>query len=343
MNPKIITSIVFLFFFSFLNAQNRVNTNFIYTKDGKPILNRWKLKTNCLKSLNKDINNPEAVGICDCQINKLDKYFTFREYKKFTKDGMVDLPSLINNDSSFKNYFENCFKSTGKTMLLQAEAYTEESIDACINSIKNSSNKNLDTTQVKRFCACQLELIKSQKLSDKELEVINDPNSLLFFEIMFKCGNPFTEKNTEPKDWTANADKDVTGPASDTINVLNMGGMTFVKIKMGSLVQFWLFDTGATDMLITKEMEETLKTENVITQGNYIGIKEYEMANGVIDTCRTYKVNGIRIGKFFLDNITVAVSDKAKRIIVGKSLINKFSTWAINNKNSTLVLNRYQQ
>jgi hypothetical protein len=64
------------------------------------------------------------------------------------------------------------------------------------------------------------------------------------------------------------------------------------------------------------------------------------MANGTIDTCRKYVVNNIRIGKFFVNNVTVAVTDKGKRIIAGKSLLNKFSTWILNNQNSTLVLSK---
>ena len=340
MPLKLVLFIILIFCFLVPEAQNRTNTNFIYTKDGKPILNRWKLKASCLKGLNKDNTDKEALSICECQLNRLDGYFTAKEYRKFTKDRIVDLSGLINSNNVFKDSFSTCFTSTGKTILLQAEASTEGSIEACINSLKNSSNKNLDTNQVKNFCACQFELIKTKKLTDKEVEFINDPNSLLFFEIMFKCGDPFLDKKSETKGWTTNSDKDITGPSSDTINVLNMGGMTFVKKKIGSMIQFWLFDTGATDLLITKEMEETLKNENVITTGNYTGTKEYEMANGVVDTCRTYKLNGIRIGEFFLDNVTVAVSDKAKRIIAGKSLINKFSSWAINNKNNTLILNR---
>jgi len=119
-----------------------------------------------------------------------------------------------------------------------------------------------------------------------------------------------------------------------------MNGMTFLKIKTGSLVQFWLFDTGATDLLINSEMEQQLKKENILLQENYLGTGEYEMANGVIDTCRKYKIDNIRIGKYAVNNVTVAVTDKGKKIIVGKSLLNKFSSWMINNKEELLILTK---
>ena len=55
--------------------------------------------------------------------------------------------------------------------------------------------------------------------------------------------------------------------------------------------------------------------ENIITDSNYLGIAEYEMANGSIDSCRRYKVNNVRIGKYSVNDVVVAVSEKAKKII----------------------------
>lgn len=114
--------------------------------------------------------------------------------------------------------------------------------------------------------------------------------------------------------------------------------MTYVKLKVGSLVQIWLFDTGATDLLITNEMAETLKEEKVIGDENYLGIGEYEMANGVVDSCKKYRINNIRIGHFSIDNVIVAVSEKGKRIIAGKALFNKFARWTLNNEENNLIL-----
>ena len=45
------------------------------------------------------------------------------------------------------------------------------------------------------------------------------------------------------------------------------------------MVKFRLSDTGAADMLINKEMEETLKSEGLLGNNNYFGTAEYKMAN----------------------------------------------------------------
>jgi predicted aspartyl protease len=114
--------------------------------------------------------------------------------------------------------------------------------------------------------------------------------------------------------------------------------MTYVKLKIGSLVQIWLFDTGASDFLITKDMENTLREEKIISDTNYLGIGEYEMANGAIDSCKRYRINNVKIGHFSVDNIIVAVSEKGKKIIAGKALFNKFAKWTLNNEQSELIL-----
>jgi predicted aspartyl protease len=177
-------------------------------------------------------------------------------------------------------------------------------------------------------------------MSDDEFLKINDPNSVFFFEVMYKCGNPFLDTLERTNNWNENAVKDVTGPTMDTVKILTLNGMTYVKLKVGSFVQFWLFDTGASDLLITDDMETELKKEHVVTDSNYLGTGEYEMANGMIDICRKYIINNVRIGRFYLNNILIAVSDKAKRVIVGKGLMNKFKSWTLDNKENTLILNK---
>ena len=172
------------------------------------------------------------------------------------------------------------------------------------------------------------------------METLSDPNSLLFYEMIYKCGDPFLMKEEFTKNWNQNSEKDINGPAEDTIKTLSLNGMTYVKMKVGSMVKIWLFDTGASDLLINRDMEEALKKENALSQSNYIGTGEYEMANGMIDTCRKYMINNLQIGKFSVDNIVVAITDKGKRIIVGKALLNKFSKWILNNEENKLILLR---
>ncbi len=314
--------------------------DFIRTKEGYPILNRRQLVANCLKSLHKDRSDRTAYSICECETVKIDRHFTEKQYRKYTHANIIDIESLIKADSLIEKEIRKCYTNSGQTTLLQAESFEGEFISNCKKWIQNSTEKTLDVNRVTSFCNCQLELVKTKKISDAEMQTLSNPNSLLFYEMMYKCGEPFSEKITLENNWNMNAEKDIKGPMIDTIKILSMNGMTYVKIKIGTLVQIWLYDTGASDLLINKDMEETLKKQNIITEANYVGIGEYEMANGMIDTCRKYKIDNVQIGQFSINNIIVAVTDKGKRIIVGKALMNKFSKWVLNNQNNTLILSK---
>jgi len=332
---------LFLFYFVITLCQSSIaQGEYIRSKEGRPVLNRRQLIASCIRSLNKTSYDNTAVAICECQTDKLDRRFTNKQFQKYTHSGIIDVSALVKEDSLLAKIIDSCFINSGQTLLLQAEGFENEFIASCIKGIKTSTEKTLDSNRVKNFCSCRLELIKAKKISDAEMETLNNPNSLLFYEMMYKCGDPFVEMGASERNWNQNAEKDIKGPQTDTVKILTLNGMTYLKLKVGSMIQIWLLDTGASDMLINKDMEVTLRKENIITDANYLGIGEYEMANGVIDTCRKYMVSNIQIGGFAVNNIIVAVTDKGKRIIAGKALLNKFSKWILNNRENTLILTR---
>ncbi|HEU4901893.1 MAG TPA: retropepsin-like aspartic protease [Flavisolibacter sp.] len=326
-------------FFLFLGA-SVFGQRKIYTSENLPILNRGDLVEDCLQALNKNQSDKTALDICECQASKLNGRFSKKQYRQFTRKNIIDLQALIHTDSLLEKELQDCYIASGKTVLLQAETNEKQFLEQCQQSIQASSDKTLDPVRVGNFCQCQLQLVKTKKLTDQEMRTLHDPNSLLFFEIMYRCGDPFASKDVIERNWTAAAALDVKGPAADTVQVATLNGMSYVKMKTGSLVQVWLFDTGASDLLINTEMEAALKKESILTEANYLGTGEYEMANGTVDTCRRYRINNVQIGRFFVDNVVVSVSEKAKRILVGKALLNKFRHWTLSNQENKLVLFR---
>ena len=289
--------------------------------------------------MNTDRSNKLAVSICECQVSKMDRHFTNKQFQSVSTKQGIDISNLINSDPSIKKIIEDCYKSSNQTILLSAQGFQDEMLRKCKENILLSNSKNVDTNKVAEFCKCQLNLIRDKKITDDEMATVNDPNSVLFYQVMYSCGDPFASDNVQ-KGWTSNSENDINGPKIDTIKILSLNGMHYLKIKIGSLVYFWLLDTGATDMLITKEMEEKLMNEKVLSPNNFLGIGNYEMANGEIDTCRKYKIAGMQIGQYSIDNIVIAVSDKARRVIAGKVFLNKFSNWTINNKENILIVNK---
>ncbi|WP_207494899.1 retropepsin-like aspartic protease [Aridibaculum aurantiacum] len=320
--------------------QSYAQGDYITSKEGRSILNRRQVINNCLKGMKKDKSNRAAVSICECQVNKIDRYFTAKQYRENTRQGVIDIGTMIKKDSVLEKQMNACYTNSGVSVLLQAEGFEEEFVASCITSVNASTERSIDAKKVNSFCNCQLSMVKGKKLTDAQMESLSNPNSLLFYEMMYTCGDPFETSDNINRGWSASSASDINGPNSDTIRVLTLNGLSYIQIKTGSMVQFWLLDTGASDMLVNKDMEETLKAEGLIGQSNYLGTAEYEMANGMIDTCRRYQVNNIQVGSFSLDNIIIAVTDKGKKVIAGKGMLNKFTTWYLNNKENTLVLSK---
>jgi hypothetical protein len=294
----------------------------------------------CLEGLNKDRTDRVATSVCECQIEILDNAFTKKQYKEHTTKGILNIPALIKSDSLVNAAIQKCVASSGQSTLLIAERSESDFVSSCIKGLQKSTSMTLDSSRLASFCNCQLQLLKSKRITDMEMQTLDDPNSILFYEMIYKCGYPFATGGEEEKNWNPNAAKDINGPASDTVPVLNLNGMTYIKINIGLSTYIWLFDTGASDLLITEEMEKQMKADNLLPDSNYIGIGEYEMANGIVDTCRKYRVDNLGFGKFTINNVTVAVTSKGKKIIAGRSILNKFSQWTLNNRRNALILSK---
>ena len=333
---------IILFFAAFIFGialSAKAQDGVIRSAEGKIVLTRKSLFENCIMTMHKTKADADAVSVCNCQLNTIDGYFTNAQYRAHTHGRVIEIGKMVEEDSIMSGKIGQCYKNTGRSVLIQAESFGDEFITGCIKSLQENSEQKLDIKKLEAFCYCQLSLIKEKKISDEEMKSLSNPNSLFFFEIMYKCGDPFNTDSTD-NSWSADGEKNITGPHSDTIKTLTINGLTYIKIKTGSMVQFWLFDTGASDMLIGNEMEKKLKEEGYIKESDYLGTGEYTMANGTVDTCRKYVISNLRLGDFSINNIVMAVSDKSKRIIAGRSLLNKFSNWLLDNKNNILILNR---
>ncbi len=253
-------------------------TESIYTKEGKPILNRRDMIYNCLHSMNTDRSNKSALDICECQMNKLNYSFTTKQYRSVTVNRVVDIAKLIKLDTAVENAIERCYKSSNQTILLSAQSFGGAMIEKCKENILSKATKDVDINKVANFCSCQLEIIKNKKLNDVEMDALNDPNSILFYQVMSTCGDPFSD-NDFKSEWTQASGRDINGPQSDTVNLLSFNGMHYVKLKVGSVIYFWLLDTGASDMLITKELEQKLKDEKIFSAGVYFSICHFIFSN----------------------------------------------------------------
>lgn len=192
-------------------AHAGAQTAYIYSKEGRQTLTRKNLVNSCLAGLHKTRSDSTAVAICECQVNALDRRFTNKQFKQHTTNNIIDISGLVKEDSLLAKLEEACYTNSGKTLLLQAEGFENEFLKACATSIYSSTEKTLTDANVQSFCRCQLQMIKAKKLTDAQVHTLQNPNSLLFYEMMYTCGDPFTTQGEASRNWSKEMDKDITG------------------------------------------------------------------------------------------------------------------------------------
>jgi predicted aspartyl protease len=94
-------------------------------------------------------------------------------------------------------------------------------------------------------------------------------------------------------------------------------------------------------VFITSDFERDLLLEGLIKKSDYLSARLYRMADGSQVECRRLKLNNIKIGGFAINNVIVAITEKSNgMLLLGKSLLDKFSDWKIDNQKEQLILTR---
>ena len=324
-----------------LHSKCQDEDKFIHTREGAQLGAKKFLVMGCQQGYGAPAENQLIKQICECQVNLLDRRYTNKQVKAYQKKYKSRaIFMLMNEDSSLQQQTKQCYEGTNNIALLTLPAYRQSFVGKCVDNLRLQTDKPLNDTLARLFCSCAADVLEKRKISLEKFDDLSDPNSFLYNEIAYKCGSPFLEPSDLAKDWKAINRKDIIGPDIDSVTVISVMGMHKVKIKIGTQTKIWLLDSGASDLLISDEFEKTLKSEGVINQLNYIGEGHYGLADNRQITCKRYKIDNVRIGHLVINNIILATSKETKEFLVGKSLLNKFSQWILDNKNNLLILRK---
>ncbi len=202
---------------------------------------------------------------------------------------------------------------------------------SCERSAREQATFNIDSMlDVRAYCECAYQKMLERPRGLQELQGIKDRNSVVHNELAMPCVQAAMKE--QPIGMGS-----VRGmQPSDTVPVLNSDQGYKVKVTLGGEEVYFLFDSGASDCFVSASMEEKMKRSGAI-QG-YLDNMSYEMANGELIDCRRAIVNNIGIGGFVVDSAVVAVCDSEIQFLLGKSLMDKFTSWHFANGGTGLVL-----
>ncbi len=325
-------------------AQSGIDDDYYYMKCGTKLGKKSELIEACSSGIPKEYHDAyrEQAKVCACLMRTIAKHYTYKELESIVKIYGSDFSKVIYKDGDLKvvSDLEDCamtYIDKSFDITKAGESFEEGFMSGCIRELKN--NPDLKEVDIDEFvyCDCINEEIQKRGFSLSQLDEIEDENSVLFNEVFISC----LSKPGVLKESSASTNDIVGYSESDHVSLINYGVAFKVKLKVGNLSKYFILDSGASDIMISSDFERELLLEGLISRENYLTDDYYSLADGSKVKCRRILLNGFQIGDFTVNNVTIAIVDNSdSSLLLGKSFLDKFANWSIDNKNSLLYLER---
>ena len=117
------------------------------------------------------------------------------------------------------------------------------------------------------------------------------------------------------------------------------GGTFNVDCSVNGLPLSMIFDTGASDVTISKVEADFMLKNNYLSKDDIKGKKLYQIADGGISEGTVITLKEVKIGEAILHNVDASVVKSQKApLLLGESVLQKFGTFTVDNINSKLII-----
>lgn len=116
------------------------------------------------------------------------------------------------------------------------------------------------------------------------------------------------------------------------------GSSYLLKIKFGNIIKTYLLDSGASDMTLDDQTQQYLKTTNELKIENKLTNREYILADGSKVQYKRVQIPTFSINNIIVKNINAVLVENGKPLLLGKSFLDSFKSWKVDNKNNMLIV-----
>ena len=240
----------------------------------------------------------------------------------------IDLRRIISSNNEFAIEFScnnnsPCFYTSLTKYAVEEKNYILGEIRVQYNDSKNDYKFELrlwnEDIRDKLFNAFSY-LIESIKIDPKYQSYDSDP---------------FANENFN------NVNTHVSGnETKDEIQLKSNGGTYFISVSINGLVSEFVLDSGASEISLSSDIEKELVSKNLIKKEDYLSSGLYRIADGSIISQRRINLREVKVGSFTVKNITASVGIGNVPLLLGKSFLDKFSKWSIDNNSKRLILEK---
>lgn len=316
-------------------------------KDGVSMGQRSEVISGCTNGTDKKLMTFNGMEIemykwCTCLcdnlipiINSWEMERAMKENKLtdlFLKDENLEilikcLEGKIKIDDDYKyEYSEN------------PELQKKVGIKICVND-KLNDGEVWTKELAEEYCDCKINKLLSAGYTYKDILEIEDENSVSFNEVALPCFSQVFKTNTKIKPSNSYSIYDIKGEGyRSLIPLIDYLGQGYkIKINISGSTKYYLLDTGASDLIINRDMEIELLLDGVLKKENYLNKTEYTLANNQTVQAQMVKVDNIIIGDYTLSNVVIGIIDEGS-LLCGLSFLDKFKKWEIDKQNNFLIL-----
>lgn len=173
--------------------------------------------------------------------------------------------------------------------------------------------------------------------------------SIIFFVFLsmtvISCSRNSTRKElkTEKKQiQSKQADSTVKSPrvtnSDNTIRIRKKGGVYFVPIQINGVDMEFIFDTGASDIVMSSVEAAFLVKQGKLTEQDIIGQASYQIADGSISTGTVINLKTVKIGNKTLYNVKASIVENINApLLLGQSALSQFGKINIDYQNNQII------
>lgn len=123
------------------------------------------------------------------------------------------------------------------------------------------------------------------------------------------------------------------------IKLLKKGNIYTVPVKINQAITIdFVVDSGASDVMISNDVFNTLLKSNFITKADILGYDYYKIADGSTTKQLSIILHKLQIGDIVVNNVKASVGPSEAPLLLGQSFLQKFNIFSIDNKSGYLII-----
>ena len=116
------------------------------------------------------------------------------------------------------------------------------------------------------------------------------------------------------------------------------GGFMVDGVMNGTRRASFILDSGATNVVIPRDIIVAMVREGTVTQADYVGPIIHKYANDGAQRLEVVRLKSLTVGGRTVQNVLCSAGDSPRVFLLGQSFLGKLTSWSIHNARSILIL-----